>query len=303
MPRMRWLYHLISADSWSSGELRPASLDREGFIHCSYRDEVRRTAELHFPAGAPLEVLQLDPRRLAVPLREDPSPRGPMPHVYGAVPADAVRGRWPVARIAEAPDAVRGTRVALVAFAGMTLLDLVGVWDPLRRIAVMGFDPTHVCEVVGLQGPRVYAADGALVEVARVRPDLREFDLVVVPGGPGTRELQQDADVVAWLDGYPRNRLLATVCTGALLVGQTGRLRGRRATTHHKSLDELSHLGAEVVRERVVDTGQTITAAGVTSGIDLGLHLVDRLLGAEVAARIAAQMEWTPRPGSPPAAP
>lgn len=294
---MRWLYHLMAADSWSGGELRPESLSREGFIHCSYRDEVQRSAELYFPAGAPLEVLQLDPRRVAAPLREAHSSRGPMPHVYGAVPADAVRGRWPVARMTEAPDAVRGTRVALVAFPGMTLLDLVGVWDPLRRVSVMGFDPTHLCEVVGLQGSRGYCADGALVEVARVRPDLREFDLVVVPGGPGTRELQEDADIVAWLDGYPRNRLLATVCTGALLVGKTGRLRGLRATTHHKSLDELAHCGAEPVRERVVDTGQTITAAGVTSGIDLGLHLVARLLGAEVAARIAAQMEWTPRPG------
>lgn len=300
---MRWLYHLITPGSWSSGELHPASLGLEGFIHCSYRDEVQRSAELYFPAGAPLEVLQVDPRRLAVPLREDPSSRGPMPHVYGAIPEDAVRGRWSVAGIAEAPDAVRSTRVALVAFPGMTLLDLVGVWDPLRRISVMGFDPTHLCEVVGLQGTRVYCADGALVEVERVRPDLREFDLVVVPGGPGTRELQEDADVVAWLDGYPRNRLLATVCTGALLIGKTGRLSGLRATTHHKSLDELLHYGAEAVRERVVDTGQTVTAAGVTSGIDLGLHLVDRLMGAEVAARIAAQMEWSPRPIGPSAEP
>ncbi|HNN95827.1 MAG TPA: DJ-1/PfpI family protein, partial [Pseudomonadota bacterium] len=67
--------------------------------------------------------------------------------------------------------------------------------------------------------------------------------------------------------------------------------------------DELLHYGAEAVRERVVDTGQTVTAAGVTSGIDLGLHLVDRLMGAEVAARIAAQMEWSPRPIGPSAEP
>jgi cyclohexyl-isocyanide hydratase len=81
------------------------------------------------------------------------------------------------------------------------------------------------------------------------------------------------------------------VCTGALLLGAAGRLQRKRATTHHLFLDRLAAYGATAVRERVVDEGQLVTAAGVTSAIDLGLALVRRLEGDDVAEAIAAQME------------
>jgi cyclohexyl-isocyanide hydratase len=112
-----------------------------------------------------------------------------------------------------------------------------------------------------------------------------------VPGGLGACALARDPGVAAYLAAFPTNRVIASVCTGALLLGAAGRLRGKRATTHARHLVDLEPFGAHAVSERVVDEGQVVTAGGVTAGIELGLHLVLRLAGEEVARAIASQME------------
>jgi cyclohexyl-isocyanide hydratase len=137
----------------------------------------------------------------------------------------------------------------------------------------------------------VWSAWGAELVAARYRPPLDAFDVLVVPGGPGTRVLQNDEAAMAYLATFPENRLTASVCTGAMLLGAAGRLRGKRATTHATMRQELARFGATPVDARVVDDGQLVTSGGVTSGIDLGLHLVRRLAGDDAHAKIAAQME------------
>ncbi len=302
---MRWLFHVLHASevSWGSdGRYRPASLDREGFIHASYRDAVLESARLYFPAGADLRVLAIDPRRLDVPVDVASTPRGPMPHVCGSIAADAVRVLT-VDRVLEHPDRVTGTRIGFCAFEGMTLLDLVGPLDALSRIASMGFDPATSCEVIALTRPKddatvvdvvVWRGAGAALVASRHRPALDGFDVLVVPGGPSTRALLRDDPTLAtYLATFPHNRLLASVCTGALLLGAAGRLAGKRATTHASAIDDLPTYGATPgVPARVVDEGNIVTAAGVTSGIDLGLHLVERLEGGAVASAIAERMEF-----------
>src|SRR5207248_11752981 len=126
----------------------------------------------------------------------------------------------------------------------------------------------------------------------RVRPPLDEFDVLVVPGGLGTRQLQSDAGFVEWLRTFPSNRLAVSVCTGSLLLGAAGRLRGRRATTHHTAFEELAQWGAIPTKERVIDDGDVITAGGVTSAIDAGIHVVREIAGPDVAAKICRQMEY-----------
>jgi cyclohexyl-isocyanide hydratase len=302
---MRWLFHLVRAEElgWGSdGRYAPASLAREGFIHASYKDAVVESARLYFagqdPAG--LRVLAIDPRRLDVTIEIADTPRGPMPHVQGSIPVDAVRV-IDLDAVETHPDEVTGTRIALVAFPGMTLLDLVGPLDALSRIATMGFDATTTCEVVAMtrrredgdaaeDPPVVWSAWGAELVTARHRPSLDGFDVLVVAGGPGTRALEHDEEAIAWLGSFPANRITASVCTGALLLGAAGRLRGKHATTHHTMMKELARFGAIAVAERVVDEGQLVTAGGVTSGIDLGLHLVKRLAGEEAYRQIAMQM-------------
>lgn len=299
---MRWLFHVARAEEvgWGAdGRYAPASLAREGFVHASFRDAARESARLYFDSSAELRVLAVDPRRLDVPLEIAETPRGPMPHVHGSIPCDAFRVLG-LEEVDAHPDRVTGTRVAFVAFEGMTLLDLVGPLDALSRVATMGFDPTARCEVLALTRPDgwsasedvpVWAACGAELRAARYRPPLDDFDVLVVPGGPGWRALAGDVGVREYLAKFPPNRLHASVCTGAMLLGAAGRLAGKRATTHASAMGELARWGATPLRARVVDEGHVVTAGGVTSGIELGLHLVRRLEGDDVAQAIAERME------------
>ena len=303
---MRWLYHVRRAENRGpaplpDGDLEayaPPSLGAEGFIHASFRDDVTASAKLYFSGGsAQLEVLCIDPRRLDVEVRIVETPRGRMPHVHGPIPRDAIRSTISLEGLGSVADRVTGTRFAFVAFDGMTLLDLVGAFDPISRIASMGFDATSSCEIVAAtSGKSVWRGASGEMLVARVRPALDAFDVVVGAGGHAARELADDPAISAWLASFPANRCLASVCTGALLVGAAGRLRGRRATTHRSAMDRLASYGAEPVSERVVDAGSVVTAAGVTSGIDLGLYLVGRFEDEDVRAKIAAQMEYGEAP-------
>ncbi len=289
---MRWLYHVLprSQASLSKGSYAPASLAEEGFVHASYQPLAEESARLYVEDDP--VALRIDPRRLPVPVVEADTPRGPMPHIHGPVARDAIAGVVEIQALADAPDRVRGTRIGFVAFEGMTLLDLVGALDPLSRIRSMGFDDSSSCEVIaGTLGSAVWEGHGAKLRVQRVRPSLAEFDLVVLPGGAGTRQLVKDTAFVRWLGTFPSNRLATSVCTGSLLWGAAGRLRGKRATTHASAMGDLAGHGAQAVRARVVDEGQLVTAAGVSAAIDLGLHLALRLEGPEVARRIAEQME------------
>ncbi len=288
---MRWLFHIVNEGTLLSGSYRPPSLKREKFVHASYRDDVEATARAHFPEGSRLSVLQIDPRRLDAPVREDPTPRGLMPHIYGAISQDSIRAVLRLDEVAAAPAVVNETRFAFVAYDGMTLLDLVGVHDPLSRIASMGFDPSASFEIVGATGPRVWAAGGAELTVEKVRPPLDAFDVVIVPGGPGARALARDRAVVDWLGAFPSNRLMASVCTGALLLGAAGRLMQKRATTHHTSMGLLETYGAVATKGRVIDEGQTVTAGGVTCALDLGVLLLRRYVDDEAVRTIVDQME------------
>jgi putative intracellular protease/amidase/uncharacterized protein (DUF952 family) len=283
---MRWLYHVVGPGT------RALVRDPAGFVHCSFQPDLAETMRLHFAGAHGLTLLRIDPRRVG-DVRLEATPRGPMPHVYAEVSADAVTT---VDMGSELPDAVTGTRFAVVGFARMTLLDLVGVLDPLSRIASMEIDRTATVTVVSAT-EEVWDSCGARFVASAVRPPLDAFDVLVVAGGPETRTLERNEAVIDWLRSFPSNRITASVCTGALLLGAADRLRGARATTHHASLDALARFGATAVpHERVVRDGQVFTAGGVTAAIDLGLTLVEHIYGAEARARIAARMEYPAAP-------
>jgi cyclohexyl-isocyanide hydratase len=268
---LRWLYHLAPRGT------KPVA-GAEGFIHASFATDVEETRRLYY-ATEGRDLWRIDPRRLDARVELAATPRGPMPHIHGAVPDDACH------LVDTVVDEISEHRVAFVAFQGMTLLDLVGVLDPVSRLK------SARCEVIAADASAVWEGAGARFDAARVRPSLDDVDVLVVAGGLGTRSLRRDRAVTDWLRTYPTNRLAASVCTGALLLGAAGRLDGKRATTHRSAFDLLPEYGATPVSERVVDEGQLVTAGGVTSAIDLGLHLVRRLAGDDDARTIAAQME------------
>lgn len=182
-------------------------------------------------------------------------------------------------------------KVAFVLFEGVTALDFVGVYDPVTRLRSMGILPELNWELCGLSR-RVRDDRGLAFSPTRIGEPLRDYDVVIVPGGFGTRRLVDDAHFLDWLRTATDVALKASVCTGSLLYGAAGFLQGRRATTHPSAFAELRPYCAEVVDERVVDEGPLVTARGVASALDLGLYLVERLAGAEARTRIRSQMDY-----------
>lgn len=192
--------------------------------------------------------------------------------------------------------------VAIPLFEGLTALDAVGPYEVLSRAP--GWDVTFVAEEPG--GKRTendlltLNADAALSDVPRP-------DVVVVPGGAGTRRYDND-ELVEWIRSvHEHTRWTTSVCTGSLLLGRAGVLEGIRATGHWMHLERLREYGAEPTSERVVEQGRVITAAGVSSGIDMALRLLQIELGDDVAQAVQLSIEYDPQPpfdaGSPEKAP
>ena len=191
-------------------------------------------------------------------------------------------------------------KAALIVFQRMTYLDFVGFYDPLTRLKSLNLVPDFEWTICS---NRKQVADdrrvpGLTMLVESVLEPLDRYDLVFVPGGMGTRTLQHDREFIDWLKTAASVKLKVSVCTGALLLGAAGFLRGRRATTHPSALKELEPYCESVVTDRIVDEGDVVTGSGVSTSIDLGLHMVERIAGPEARDRAARQMcypyRWKP---------
>ena len=190
-------------------------------------------------------------------------------------------------------------KTAFVIFDGMTAMDFIGIYDPLTRLKTMNILPDFQWKVCA-RSEQVADDKGLRVHADSFGESLTGYDLLVVPGGMGTRKLQHDGAFIDWLRSADTAQVKASVCTGALLLGAAGYLRGKRATTHPNALEDLKPYCASVVTDRVVDEGNILTAGGVTSGIDLGLHLVERFAGADARVRVARQMDYPYQPSPSP---
>ena len=194
-------------------------------------------------------------------------------------------------------------QVAILIFEKLTALDAIGPYEVLR--SVPGWEIKFVGPAKGPvrtdSGALGLSADFSLEEVT-------EPDIVLVPGGEGNRPLMTDEAVLSWLrDVDRRTKWTTSVCTGSLVLGAAGLLQGKRATSHWLFREQLREFGAEPVEERFVEDGKTITAAGVSAGIDMALHLVSRETGPELAQAVQLGIEYDPQPpfeaGSPAKAP
>jgi transcriptional regulator GlxA family with amidase domain len=182
-------------------------------------------------------------------------------------------------------------KAAFIIYDDMTALDFIGVYDALTRLKTMKFMSDFEWEVCALT-EQVIDASGLRFAPSMIRGGLEGFDLVIVPGGYGSRKLAADSEFIAWLKTSETCKLKASVCTGSILLGAAGFLKGKRATTHRSAFEELRPFCETVVDEKVVDEGDIITARGVSSSIDLGLHICERLAGREARERIQYQMDY-----------
>jgi transcriptional regulator GlxA family with amidase domain len=182
-------------------------------------------------------------------------------------------------------------KAALIIFDDMTCLDFIGFYDPLTRLKSMDILPDFEWRLCARK-PHVTDDRGLRIPADSANESLGGCDLLFVPGGFGTRKLQHDGEFMEWLKTASTASLKVSVCTGSVLLGAAGYLRGLQATSHPNALDELRPYCDRVVRQRIVDEGAVITAGGVTSAIDLGLHVVQRLAGIDARMRIARQMDY-----------
>ena len=182
--------------------------------------------------------------------------------------------------------------IAIPIFDEITALDAIGPYEVLSRL------PGAQVHFLGLEpGPKrtdngmlALTADRALAEVPHP-------DVIVFPGGYGTRPLMNDEAMLAWVRAaHETSQWTTSVCTGALVLGAAGILDGLEATTHWRVLDMLAELGARPVTRRVVEQGKVITAAGVSSGIDMALTLAAHIAGEDMARAIQLFIEYDPQP-------
>jgi transcriptional regulator GlxA family with amidase domain len=182
-------------------------------------------------------------------------------------------------------------KIAFVVFNGLTTLDFIGIYDPLTRLKTMGFMPDLEWDICAFTD--IVKDDRGLVMVpTAIQEPLHSYDLLVVPGGYGTRTLIHDKSFIEWIKTAEPCKLKVSVCTGALLLGAAGFLKDKRATTHRSAFQELEPFCHKVLDHRIVDAGSIITARGVSSGIDEGLYVAERLAGAEARLKIAKQMDY-----------
>ncbi|MBF2027402.1 MAG: DJ-1/PfpI family protein [Oscillatoriales cyanobacterium C42_A2020_001] len=184
-------------------------------------------------------------------------------------------------------------KVAFVVYTPMTVLDFVGVYDPLTRLQSMGFIPDLTWEICAI-AESVGDSHGLGIVPTQINQPLDSFDLLIVPGGitPLVYELTKNAQLLEWLQTARNCKLKVSVCTGSLLLGAAGFLNGKKATTHPNAYDLLQDFCEVVTDQRVVDAGDVITARGVTASIDLGLYLCEKFVGVDATKKIRAMMDY-----------
>jgi putative intracellular protease/amidase len=182
--------------------------------------------------------------------------------------------------------------IAIPIFDRFTALDAVGPYEVLSRLP-----DARVTFIAKEAGP--YKTDNGMLSIVAeaTLEDMPHPEVIMIPGGTGTRPLMEDEPTLDWIrTAHETSTYTTSVCTGSLLLGAAGVLDGLDATTHWLELETLDKLGAHSTRKRVVEQGKVITAAGVSSGIDMALLLASRIAGDQFAQGIQLLIEYDPQP-------
>ncbi len=183
-------------------------------------------------------------------------------------------------------------KIVVVLFDRLTALDAIGPYEVLQRLP--GADLVFAAHEPGEKRTETGRL-GLVADVALA--DVPEPDVVVMPGGFGTRAAAEHQPTLDWLvHAHEHSTFTTSVCTGSLVLGAAGLLQGLEATTHWAELDTLASYGARPTQRRVVEQGRIVTAAGVSSGIDMALTVVAKLAGDDMARAVQLGIEYDPQP-------
>lgn len=187
----------------------------------------------------------------------------------------------------------KGMKIAYILFDGITLLDFIGIYDPISRIKSKGYMPDLSWDLCA-STDSIQDNFGLTIKTDKIKPDLSAYEMIIIPGGFGTRKLQFDTEFTDWLKTAKDSEYKVSICTGSLLLGAAGFLEGKVATTNFKEYETLGKYCESVSRERIVEDGNVITAGAVASSLDMGLYICEKLVGKANTEEIRKSMDYKP---------
>jgi len=187
----------------------------------------------------------------------------------------------------------RVSKTAVIVFPYVEELDFVGVWEVLGTTHHLSEEEYIQTITLGATQNSIKCAHGLTIIPDAAIENLSEYDAVIVPGGPGVSQAIKDGHLLKEIrQAYESRRLVCSVCTGAFILANAGILKDKRTTTYHTEVEKLSKYGAVPVKERVVIDDNVITGAGVAASLDVGLKIVEILLGKESEMQVAEWIEY-----------
>jgi transcriptional regulator GlxA family with amidase domain len=182
-------------------------------------------------------------------------------------------------------------KVLFALFKDITFLDFFGCYEVLYKVNTMNIDKDLIIDF-SFQSEEIKDRNQFTIKATKILPDLKPYDVLIVPGGKGTRELVNNKEYINYLKGWDKDKLLIGICTGALLIGKAGFLKDKVATTHYKNFDLLAEYCDNIVHKKLVQDDLVITTGAVTSSIDAGLYFVERYYGFENCKKIMDQIDY-----------
>jgi transcriptional regulator GlxA family with amidase domain len=183
-------------------------------------------------------------------------------------------------------------KIAYILYDNVTLLDFIGIYDPISRLKKTLLPGLEWHTIA--YSPQVKDSFGLTILPDKIKEDLSVYDMVFIPGGYGTRPLQENQQFLNWICTTKPSALKTSVCSGSLIWGAAGFLNNRKATSHFDEYEQLASYGCTVLKERIVDDGDLITAGAVSSSLDLGLYLCNKWCGPSAAEQVRIKMDYHP---------
>ena len=182
-------------------------------------------------------------------------------------------------------------KIAYILFDRITLLDFIGIYDPICRLKSMKYIPDLKWDLCAFT-PIIEDSFGLQMNSTKIKEPLDEYDAIIIPGGFGTRPLRYDEAFIDWIKTAKSVQYKISVCTGSLILGAAGFLEDKKATTNFNEYETLAPYCKEVLSERIVEDGMVITAGAVASSIDLGLYLCEKWAGKDARKAIKEKMAY-----------
>ncbi|PID51300.1 MAG: thiamine biosynthesis protein ThiJ [Pasteurellales bacterium] len=184
-------------------------------------------------------------------------------------------------------------KIAYILFDEITLLDFIGIYDPVNRLNTMDLKENVEFDLCAMTSS-ITDNFGLEIVIDKIKPNLSSYDMIIIAGGFGTRKLQFDTEFIDWIKTASKTKYKVSICTGSLILGAAGFLKNRTATTHFNEYETLRKYCNNVVENRIVDDNDVITSGAVSASIDLGLYICKKLCGDSVCEKIRKSMDYYP---------